>query len=179
MEFQEVLTKRRSIRKFLPREVEEEKVREIISAGLLAPSAHFREPWKIYWLTKEEKQKVVTMMKEYVERTNTSDSSILKTASVLEQASTLLSVFNTSQEDLTMDLLSIGAMMENMCLKATDLQVASLWVGNPLFVKKEICSFFSVPATWQLVGGIVLGYSEHIPSSLTRKTLEEVLRREH
>lgn len=38
MTFQEVLEQRKSIRKYIARPVEEEKVREMIEAAMLAPS---------------------------------------------------------------------------------------------------------------------------------------------
>ena len=47
MEFKQVLEKRRSIRKYTPQKVEDEKIKAIIEAGLLAPSAHNTQPWQI------------------------------------------------------------------------------------------------------------------------------------
>lgn len=45
MEFYEVVKKRRSIRKYKPIPVEEDKLARVLEAGRLAPSAANRQPW--------------------------------------------------------------------------------------------------------------------------------------
>ena len=40
----EVLYTRRSVRKYLPRQVEEEKLEAILKAGMYAPSGHNKQP---------------------------------------------------------------------------------------------------------------------------------------
>ena len=45
MEFLEIIKGRRSIRKYLPREVEKEKLESILEAAQWAPSASNKQPW--------------------------------------------------------------------------------------------------------------------------------------
>lgn len=47
-----VIKKRRSIRQFLNKEVEEIKVKEILKAAMAAPSAHNRRPWR-FWVVRD------------------------------------------------------------------------------------------------------------------------------
>lgn len=46
MEFAEVITKRRSVRHFMKREVPDEDVRALLEAAILAPSAGNIQPWR-------------------------------------------------------------------------------------------------------------------------------------
>ena len=39
---------RRSIRKFLPTMVEDEKIEQLLRAGMAAPSAGNQQPWEFY-----------------------------------------------------------------------------------------------------------------------------------
>jgi nitroreductase len=52
----EVIKKRRSIRRFLDKEIEKEKIEEILRAAMTAPSAHNGRPWR-FWLVKEKEIK--------------------------------------------------------------------------------------------------------------------------
>ena len=54
MEFREVLDKRFSVRKFSDRPVEEEKLRAVLEAGRICPTAVNAQPQRLYVLTGEE-----------------------------------------------------------------------------------------------------------------------------
>lgn len=174
MEFDIVLKTRRSIRKFNEKEVSDDVIKKIIEAGLLAPSAHFREPWRFLILKGEEKQKIVVLMKKYVDESKTLDKSILKTAGLIEQGNVLILVFNTSKENMKMDYLSIGACIENMLLESTNLGVSSLWVGNVIPIEKEIYDAFDIHDL-ELMSGVLLGYFDGEVPNLTRKNYEDVV----
>ncbi|HEY4696296.1 MAG TPA: nitroreductase family protein, partial [Candidatus Hydromicrobium sp.] len=50
----EVIEKRRSVRKFMSRPVEKEKIIKIIEAARLSPSASNRQPWRFVVVTDQE-----------------------------------------------------------------------------------------------------------------------------
>lgn len=54
MELNEVLQKRRSIRKFTEEEVSEELIDELLHAAMSGPSACNRRPWDFYVITNQE-----------------------------------------------------------------------------------------------------------------------------
>lgn len=175
MEFQRVLEERRSIRKFQEQEVEENDIKKIIEASLIAPSAHNRQPWRFKILKGEDKNVVSKLMKEYVEVSNTSDKSIIRTASIIENGNVLILIFNDSNEHYLMDILSIGACIENMCLKATDLKIGSLWIGNCLCVKEKIIEQFDISEGLELVSAVLLGYAFEDAPKISRKKIDEVI----
>ena len=57
MEFMEVVRSRRSIRKYIPKDIPEDKLANILEAARLAPSGGNRQPWK-FIVIKEKDMKV-------------------------------------------------------------------------------------------------------------------------
>ena len=52
-----VIFTRRSIRRFLDKPVEQEKIERILKAGMQAPSAHNMQPWEFVVVTKTKEMK--------------------------------------------------------------------------------------------------------------------------
>jgi len=50
------IQKRRSVREYLNKEIEKEKIEEILKAAMTAPSAHNRRPWR-FWLVRDKEKK--------------------------------------------------------------------------------------------------------------------------
>lgn len=172
MELDEVIRKRRSIRSFQSKEIPKEMVEKIIEAGTYAPSAHFREPWEVIVL-RRDKDKVVEEMRKYT-TLHKEDKSIPKTIEVIERANLLFLIYCTSTEQFEYNLLSIGGFIENMLLKATDLGIGSVWIGNVCPMATEISSCFSIDPSKKLVSAIAFGYKEKEPKDLKRKTGKEI-----
>lgn len=55
MELKDAILKRRSIRKFSDVEVSEEEIKELLIAGMAAPSAVNKKPWEFYVIKSKEK----------------------------------------------------------------------------------------------------------------------------
>lgn len=58
------------------------------------------------------------------------------------------------------DLFSIGISIENMLLKADELNIGTLWIGNTCFAYQELMEY--IGSTAELVGAIALGYKVEI-----------------
>lgn len=174
MELDTVVKTRRSIRKYTQQNISKIDINKIIEAGLLAPSAHNRQPWEIVIL-KENKKHIVSIMREYGNQ-HLEDESILKTADTIERCNTLLLVYCNNFEQYDYNLLSMGAMIENMLLKATDLNIGSLWIGNVVPINGEINKYLKIDSNKKkLVSAVALGYRESTPKPLIRKTLSETI----
>lgn len=59
MNFLELVKQRRSVRAYLPREVEPEKIDYLLECGRLAPSACNRQPWQLFVVRDEARRKVL------------------------------------------------------------------------------------------------------------------------
>jgi nitroreductase len=61
----EVITKRRSIRSYQAREVEEEKLKEILKAAMFAPTSWGRRPWEFIIVKDPETKKALSEATPY------------------------------------------------------------------------------------------------------------------
>ena len=58
METHESLISRRSVRRFLPKTVEKEKIEKILAGAAFAPSGHNIQPWHVYIVEGQKKKKL-------------------------------------------------------------------------------------------------------------------------
>ncbi len=102
-------------------------------------------------------------------------SSIIPTANVIKQAPILILVFKEKSNNLIVgDNLSIGACVENICLRATDLGLESLWIGDTIYVAKKIAELVN-HIDMELNCAVALGYADQTPKQRPRKHLAEII----
>ena len=59
MEFYEVVQARRSVRRFKPEAVADEKIERAINAALLAPNSSNLQTWEFYWVKSQDKKQAL------------------------------------------------------------------------------------------------------------------------
>ncbi|GAJ12851.1 unnamed protein product, partial [marine sediment metagenome] len=62
MEFKDIIQKRRSVREFTDEPVSDEKLRRVLEAARLAPSASNRQDWKFVVVKDTNKRKALTQV---------------------------------------------------------------------------------------------------------------------
>lgn len=186
---------RRSIRKYQRDTVSRESIETIINAARLAPSAKNRQPWKYIAYVSKEKNKLLKVMENSLIREREQHNLLpdshqglpdaFHTLKVMQTAPVIIIVMNTngqcpfemidSDRRVTeiCDSLSIGASVENMLLKATDLGLGTLWIANTCFAYNDLIDF--IGSEGQLVGAVALGYADEQPPSRPRKELSDIL----
>ena len=117
MRFDDVLKDRRSIRSFCDKAIPEKDICDIVDAARISPSAKNRQPWRFVLLDQEEKKSMLFKMKALAEEAE--DHPVLQTVAVLETAPVIVAVYSLGTT--FSDVLSVGAAMYGLCLKATDL----------------------------------------------------------
>jgi nitroreductase len=176
METLEAIKKRASLKTHLStRDVELEKIIEILEAARLAPSATNEQPWRF----------VVVRGKENVENVVTRASRMGKKA--FDQAPVLILVFVNPKDYVFPDgktfyLIDIGLAMENFLLAATDLglithPMASLDGGKlkeMLGVPDEMEFVIATPLGYPVEGSYEEAAQERL-SQRTRKELKELV----
>ena len=189
------IEERRSIRKYTNQPVEKAVIEEVIQAAALAPSAKNRQPWKYLVYAGVEKEKLLDQMEIGLYRER-EVSPILpesafglpdayNTLRIMREAPVILVVLNTNgrtpYEEIDTDhriseicdTLSIGASIENLILKTTELGLGTLWIANTFFAYPELVEY--IGTEYQLVSAIALGYPAEEPNARPRKPLEEIL----
>lgn len=185
---------RRSIRKYTSEPVSRSIIEQIIDAGRVAPSAKNRQPWKYLVYSGEAKDRLLHIMKKGIEMEEINPRLPLSvngipdaknTLSIMETVPVIIAVFNTNGKTPFVplnaddrftemnDLLSIGASIENMILKAEELNIGTLWIGNTCFAYQELTEYISTKG--ELVGAIALGYKAETPVMRPRKKIEDII----
>ena len=185
---------RRSIRKYTNEPISCSIIEKIIDAGRVAPSAKNRQPWKYLVYSGEAKVRLLSIMKKGIEMEEINPRLPLSvngipdaknTLQIMENAPVVIVVLNTNGKspfvqldvdgrfsEMT-DLLSIGASIENMLLKAEELNIGTLWIGNTCFAYQELMEY--IGSTAELVGAIALGYKAETPAMRPRKKIEDII----
>lgn len=186
---------RRSIRKYKPDAVSKEILEHIIYSATLAPSAKNRQPWKFIVYQGDAKERLVTAMEKGLEREKNGITDLpgfayglpdaVYTLEIMKAVPVLVTVLNTNggtfYEEIgveqriveSCDSLSIGAAVENMLLRATELGVGSLWIANTCFAYHELVR--EIGTKDQLTGVVALGYGDEAPAPRPRKAWDDVV----
>lgn len=186
---------RRSIRKYSDKPVSKELIEQIIDAGRVAPSAKNRQPWRYIVFGGQDKTEFLEIMKQGILREEKESACLPNskqgipdakhTLEIMKQAPILIVVLNTngrtpfapvdSDNRITeiCDTLSIGASIENMLLKATEMELGTLWIANTCYAYNELTQYLGT--NHQLIGAIALGYGEEAPGERPRKKLEDIV----
>ena len=187
MDLFSAIQKRQSIRKFKDDEVPQNALDKILEAATLAPSGKNKQPWKFYVVRGEKRAKLVEEMQKgmhRLEELGVKTGSARYTIRVLEGAPVTVLVFNpTSKHPLKkrdtletyedmVDIQSIGAAIQNMCLTAVSLGLGSLWICDVYFGYEEICDWLGEKG--ELIAALSLGYPNHTPVKRPRKSVPEV-----
>ena len=184
----ETIANRRSIRKFKSDPIPEEDLRQILQAGMLAPSGSNRQPWKFYVVQGEKSAEMIAWMRAGIAR---SESESKKTGSakyslmVMEQAPVTVFIFNPARmppwvahsidqhlSDLV-DIQSTGAAIQNMMLAAEELGLGSLWICDVFYAYEELSAWLGERS--EMVAAICLGVPDEHPIARRRKPFDEVV----
>lgn len=102
-------------------------------------------------------------------------SSVNPTANVIKQASVLVLIFREKDNNwIVGDNLSIGACVENMCLRATELGLGTLWIRDTVYVAEDIAKILDHDDL-ELNCALAIGYSNQNPKMRPRKDLETIV----
>ena len=175
MNFTELALERQSVRKYIPKEVELDKINDIIEACRIAPSASNSQPWKVIIVNE------LTLKNQVAEATYSKAVSFNKFAPeagaiavfVIEKPRLVTQVggFLKNRE---FPLIDIGIVSEHFCLKAAELGLGTCMIG--WFNEKRIKSLLSIPRKKRIGLVISLGYApdDYKLREKTRKTTYEM-----
>lgn len=183
MELIETINNRRSIRKYKNIDVSNEIIEDLISCARLAPSAKNRQPWKFVVVKDNVKNEIADIMLNQLKTSKVSlerkiynaNSSVKETANIIKEAPILILVFKPKDDNWIIgDSLSIGAALEHICLRATDLGLGSLWIRDIVYTQKEIAKLVDQDDI-ELISAVSIGYPNESPKQRPRKKLMEIL----
>ena len=174
MELQNVLEKRRSIRKYKQQPVEKEKIEEMIKSAILAES----------WKNSQTPRYHVIQSKEMLEQLREKCLPEFNQKNIIDAPVLIVTTFvkdragfqrNGSPDNELQNgwgIYDCGLASQNLILKATELGLGTLVMG--IRDEKAIRELLNIPAQETIVSVIGIGYPDIEPTMPKRKTLEEV-----
>ena len=162
---------RRSVRKYLDKPVEHEKLETNVRAGINAPSGMNRQPWIVRVV---ESQQLIADVTEVYKQENAEQVKRDKDfKNMFRNAPNLICVCTPAKGGGELDA---GLLGENMMLAAQSLGLGTCCLGGPVrFLKaNEKCKFFmdrlDIPSDYQLNYIIAVGYPDEQPEAKPRDT---------
>lgn len=165
MNVMEAIKLRRSVRSYQDKLVEEEKLKLILEAGRLAPSANNKQEWQyIVVKDKETRQKLMHAAK---------NQSFVAEASVI-----IVCCAETDNHIMTCGQLcypiDLAISIDHMTLKAVEEGLGTCWIGA--FEEKEVKKILGIPEEIRVVELLPLGYpTSSGPTEKFRKELKEIV----
>lgn len=159
MELRDAMLKRRSVRKFLPDQIPDDKIDILMEYAMSGPSAHNKRPWEFYIIKNQEVQEKLRTATKYTNMISPLD---------------IVVVGNTNRvlpkEFSDFWIQDCSASIENILLGATDMGIGTCWCGlypNMDGVKK-VQEVLGLDESIIPLGLIHLGYPVEEPQPRTQ-----------
>ncbi len=165
MDFLELIHKRYSVRAYLPKPVEEEKLQKVLEAARLAPTAANRQPFLfvvLHTAGREEELKRI-YKREWLSQAPL----VVCVCAVAEGAWTRMDNKNYCEVDATI-------AMDHLVLAAADLGLGTCWIAA--FDPQAVREILKLPAGVEPLALTPIGYPADRPQDKKRKNLDELVR---
>lgn len=174
LSFQQLVRSRRSIRRYLDKPVEREKILTCIEAARLAPSADNVQPWR--FLILDEPDLRTKFAKEVFSGIYSISKFAVKAPMlilILARLDIIANRIGKQIQNISYYYIDIGIAGEHIVLQAEELGLGTCWVGwfNPRKARK----FLKIPRKYKIVSLMAVGYYEKKPSrEKKRKALQDI-----
>ena len=192
----DLVLKRRSIRKYKPDSVPEEKLKYVLEAARIAPSWGNRQCWRYIIVTDEPLRKKIieraspliekiigTLRKKIIERASPppSEGRPIRSRDWAAQAPIIIvgcadPTKSGDKEGKPYYLLDMGISMEHIMLAAAEQGLGTCWIGGG-FDEKVVKEALGIPEEIRVVALTPLGYPDEVTEPRSRKTFEEMTSR--
>jgi len=187
MDTLEAIATRRSNRRFKADPIPPDVLEKILNAAIMAPSGKNKQPWRFVVVREDKRGEMVAQMRAGIAKFKARGDNIGSaegTAAVMEQAPVTVFIFNTegkhpwldrSIQESVWDLVniqSIGAAIQNICLAARALGLGSLWIADVLYAYEELEAWLGQDT--EMIAAVSLGYPADNPVIFSRKPLADV-----
>jgi nitroreductase len=158
------ISQRTSVRAYKNAHVEQDKLRKILEAARLSPSASNRQEWKFVVVKKKETSQ--KLAKAALGQSFIGEAPVVIVACGTETKSVML----CGQPAYTVDVSIACAFM---ILQAYELGLGTCWIGA--FEEDEVKRILKIPESVRVVAMIPLGYPDEDSSKSSRKGLDQIV----
>ncbi|KXS40184.1 MULTISPECIES: nitroreductase family protein [unclassified Candidatus Frackibacter] len=172
-EILDLIKKRKSVRKYEEKEVEDEKIEKLLEAAILAPSAGNRQPWKFIVIKDEDIISKVTS--DPVSRFNQGwmDNGVPLMIAVCADPKVSAKKYGDRGRTLYA-IQDTAAAIQNIMLTAAGLGLGTCWIGA--FDEVEVSNMLELEPGLRIYGMITVGYPAKESKRPSRKPLSDVVR---
>ncbi|MEK7448032.1 MAG: nitroreductase family protein [Planctomycetota bacterium] len=166
MDIYETIKKRRSIRKYKPDPIPDDKFNRIMEAVRLAPSGKNGQPWR-FVIVRDNRLK-----EELVQA--------CKGQTFMAEAPVIIAACGSDAESyqkqggyMTSMVIDVSIALDHLTLAATAEGLATCWIGA--FSEPEVKKLLNVPDNLRVVALTPLGWPAEEPPVKSRKSLKEIM----
>ncbi len=164
MNVMESIRERRSVRSYLPKAVEEEKLQQVLEAGRLAPSASNRQEWHFVVVRDAELRR--GLAEAASGQRFVAEAPVVIVACAPEHAHVMACEHPSF-------LIDVAIAIDHMTLAARELGLGTCWVGA--FHQEQVRDVLGIPESVEVVELLPLGYPTDWPEPRPRKSLEQMV----
>lgn len=168
MEFQDLIKKRYSVRSYQSKPVEDEKLKKVLDAARIAPTAVNKQPFRLIVVNTEGK-------KEELKRIYHADW--FSQAPLIICACTVQSESWTRRDGRNYVDVDTTIAMDHLILAATELELGTCWIAA--FDAQAAREILKLPEDVEPLLFTPLGYPADEIGMKSRKNLDELVRYEH
>jgi nitroreductase len=164
MDVSTAISQRKSMRAYKETDVEEDKLKKILEAARLSPSASNRQEWKFIVVKNKETRKKLAIAA--FDQSFIGDAPVVIVACGTDAKTVML----CGQPAYTVDVSIACAFM---ILQAYELGLGTCWIGA--FKEDEVKKILKIPESVRVVAMTPLGYPNQPPSQRSRKSLDQIV----
>ena len=146
-----IIFKRHSVRKFTGETVSDEKIENLLKAGMQAPSSCNAQPWEFIVISNDEDKKAISQMHRF--------------AKPAAEASHLIITLGNLNNAKVIGMIEqhLGACNENILLQATHEGLGAVWLGfHPIEDRTlKLKKYLNIPDYCIPFSVICVGYPAH------------------
>jgi len=157
MEWNELVLKRRSVRKYKSTPVTDDQILRVLETARIAPSAMHKQPWH-FIVIKDEKTK-----KELAGRQG-----------FAAQAPVIIVAVGNAEESPNWWQNDVGIAFEHIILAAADQGLGTCWMGS-MARDAEIKSILGIPDKMRVVAITPIGVPDEVSAPKQRKSIDEII----
>ena len=161
----DLLEKRRSIRKYLDKQVEQSKINAVLESALLSPSSRGINPWEFIVITDKALLNKLSLSKKGAEFLKSSPLGIVVMA-------------DTTKSDVWIEDCSICSTIlllsaEYIGLGACWIQISNRMHSNEMSAEEYVRSLLDIPDSYSVLSIISIGYpNEKLPANKVTEQLK-------
>ena len=157
MKFLDLVKARQSVREYLVKEVEREKIERCLEAARLAPSANNSQPWS-FIVIEDPRLKDAVAAKTFDKLISFNSFSLQAPVLVLiiSERPSFFSRIGSAIKDKQFSLIDIGITAEHFCLQAAEEGLGTCMLG--WFNEKGVKTLLNIPLSKRVELIITVGY---------------------